>query len=370
MVKHHTSNSNLSVIGTHQPAEWDSLVKACHHDFYHLSAYHRLAERQGQGEARLIVYNDEPYTILLPILLNPIAPIPGLERSSLIDVTSVYGYAGPIVSPREPSSAVVRDFHVALRDYFRGLGVCSVFTRLHPLFEQATILSGLGVLKALGQTVSIDLMLSPEEQWATFRHGHKYDIKKLRKNSFSCVIDHELLYLEEFISLYTETMARVDATDYYMFDREYFLRLFHLDGVNINLFVCLSEGDVACGGIFTLCNGIVQYHLSGSSGRFLKSASTKLLIDEIRIWASDQGAQVFHLGGGVGSREDSLFSFKTGFSKRRHSYTAWTWIVDDDAYQDLLSARKEYLFARGKQLTSAAFFPAYRSPAKKLSDDE
>lgn len=358
----------LGALGTDQPDEWDRLVRRLPHDFYHLASYHRLAEEANEGLARLVVCEDGDRMFLLPILLRKVSEVPGLESSPLTDVTSVYGYAGPLVQPDGNTRESTSGFGALLDEYFASLRACCVFSRLHPLFDQEGVLKMLGTVREVGPTVSIDLTSSEEQQWAGIRHGHKYDLKRLSRAGCVCLHDANLQYLDEFIAIYHETMHRVAADEYYLFDRDYFHRLFSLGGVRFNLFVCLMEGAVACGGLFSLCGGIVQYHLSGTREEFSRQAPTKLMLDEVRKWAAARGARVFHLGGGVGSRQDSLFKFKAGFSKRRHTFKVWTWIRDEAAYTKLVSARAAHLSSFGQRLASASYFPAYRSPAVACSD--
>ena len=64
------------------------------------------------------------------------------------------------------------------------------------------------------------------------------------------------------------------------------------------------------------------------------------------------GAEIFHLGGGRGSGEDSLFRFKAGFSAARHRFALWCWVIDEPAYAGLTGGQPP-----------TAYFPAYRAAA-------
>jgi len=353
------------VYDTDQAAEWDGCVTICSHDFYHLSSYHRLAEHRGEGEARLLVYRENEEHVALPILVKRVSSVGGLESSSRVDVTSVYGYSGPVAVPGGVSPECAERFQAAVRNYFAEIEVCCAFARLHPLLDQTGLLDGLGELRRSGTTISIDLGLPLDEQWSGFRKGHKYDIKKLRRESYSCIHDTELVHLDAFADLYSGTMERLGAAASLRFDREYFRSLFGLSDVDVELFVCLNRGELACGAIFTLCDGIAQYHLSGTSAPFLKNAPTKLVIDEARKWAQERGARVLHLGGGAGSAEDSLFRFKSGFSKQRHEFVTWRFIVEEDEYADLIRQRAQFLAEDERGLLSSPFFPAYREPREE-----
>jgi hypothetical protein len=352
---------NFRILGTDQQDEWDQLMSRCPHDFYHLASYHRMAEESGEGTARLLVFEDSEALVLAPILLRCVSDVEGLEESQSVDITSVYGYSGPVASQNGMGRIRAKQFLEAVNEYLDSIHGCCAFARLHPLLGQTHILAESGSIRAEGQTVSIDLTATAEQQWAEVRSGHKYDLKRLHKAGFTCFRDADLDHLDEFIALYHGTMKRIGAGDFYRFDRTYFHQLLSLEGANFSLFVCLLDGVVACGGLFSLCDGIVQYHLSGTNEQFSKTAPTKLMLDEVRKWAIVQGARVFHLGGGVGSKRDSLFAFKAGFSKRRHTFNLWTWIRDEEAYRALVARRAAHLGIPEPALTGASYFPAYRA---------
>ena len=121
-------------------------------------------------------------------------------------------------------------------------------------------------------------------------------------------------------------MRRVKAEESYFFDPTYFSDLAKSLGPVLKLFVVkMPDGEVISGGLFTLCDGIVQYHLGGTRDTALKLSPMVLLLETVRRWANENGAHTFHLGGGVGAKPDSLFQFKARFSRQRHQFTTWRW---------------------------------------------
>ena len=166
--------------------------------------------------------------------------------------------------------------------------------------------------------------------------------------------------LQECVSVYQETMARLNAASRYWFDKSYFCRLLNMSGAETHVFMAMYEGEMGAFGFFTLCNGIVQYHLAGTRTKFLRFSPMKLLLDEVRSWAVDQGARFLHLGGGVGGRQDSLFHFKAGFSDRRHAFVTWRWILDPRRYAVLCEARRA-VTGGGLDALTQGYFPAYRA---------
>src|SRR5207253_434222 len=118
-----------------------------------------------------------------------------------------------------------------------------------------------------------------------------------------------------------ETMRRTDAHNSYFFDEDYFKLLVRELGPVLQLFVALVNGEVAAASIATIRAGIVQDHLGGTRDKFLELSPDRLVVDTERLWASKVGARVLHFGGGVGARQDSVFNYKAGFSKRRHTFS-------------------------------------------------
>jgi hypothetical protein len=345
--------------------QWKNVLEdSFQSDFYHLPEYHSLAEQYGEGDARLLVASEGEFMIAVPLLVRAISGTLDLTDvdDRWKDATSVYGYAGPIASHSQIPPEVVRHFQAAAYEALREQNIVAVFSRLHPLIPQAQWLTGLGDCVAVGQTVSIDLTLSIDKQWAKYRVNHKRDIHSLQRRGATCEIDQSEDHWNEFIDIYYETMQRVQASNTYFFDRAYFDALRSKLGGTVYLCVCLLDNHVICGALFTLVRGIVQYHLGGTSTEYLMLAPMKMVFDAVRIWATQHGARVFHLGGGVGAESDLLFHFKAGFSDRRHEFSTWKWILQPDAYQQLCLAKVQQNKQYGLKPVSSNFFPAYRCP--------
>ena len=356
----------LCVLRPEQHGDWMNVLwRSYRYDFYHLPCYHSLAEQRGEGRAYLFVYTDGPFVIAMPLLQRPVQTTPGLREKGegWHDATTVYGYAGPVASHQEIPASTVQGFTRALSETLGQRRVVCAFSRLHPLIPQHALLSGFGEQKVIGRTVSIDLTLPAEAQRARFRKSHKRDITRLQKSGVECVYDRELTHLEAFIQIYHETMDRVHARAEYFFEPEYFHWLTASLGAHMHLFVCLMNGTVISGGLFGLCNGIVQYHLGGTRNDRRELASTKLLFNTVRLWGHARGAHTFHLGGGAESQEDSLLHFKQGFSDRLHDFAVWRAVLLPDVYAQLCQEKTLWNSRRGLEPIGTDYFPAYRCPS-------
>lgn len=348
---------------TADEAAWHRVLAECApYDCYHLPRYHRLAELQGEGTARLFVYRRDGHTIALPLLIRSLDGHPG-AHPGWCDAATVYGYAGPIASPGPLPRGAVAGFQSTLARALNELQVVSVVARLNPFLPQRPMLLGLGRCVSLRRTVSIDLTLPPDVQRAKYRKNHKSGVNRLRRMQVACVRDEDRHYLTDFISIYHETMERVEARPSYYFSPEYFHSLLDSLGPKVQLFVCLHEERPISAGLFFECCGIVQYHLGGTVNDALTMAPMKQLLDAVRLWGTERGCKVFHLGGGASARDDDpLLHFKRGFSDREHDFEVWQWILMPEAFRAICQGQEHHNRRRGLRCADANFFPAYRSP--------
>jgi hypothetical protein len=362
---------HLQCLPAHQRETWNAWMDRVPHDFYHRAEYHLLSEREGDGIACLAVYGDERRFLAWPYLLVPLASAHGLELTDLYDITSVYGYPGPVSLNGDASASFLSEAISAIQELWHSQKAVSAFTRSNPLLQQPGLTESSGTLVPAGQTISLDLRVPLEQSWAQFRRGHRYEIRKGHEAGLVFWHDEQWRFLRDFVLLYTETMTRRHAESRYFLKESYFARLRETSGAAAcHLLVALHRQDLAAAAIFTECCGIVQYHLSVMREEYRRLAPVKVLLDGTRVWAKMRGNRVLHLGGGHACAEDSLFLFKAGFSKRRHPFFVWRKVLDERKYGLLAAARAQYCARHGLLSECSSFFPFYRQPliaAEKFS---
>jgi lipid II:glycine glycyltransferase (peptidoglycan interpeptide bridge formation enzyme) len=209
----------------------------------------------------------------------------------------------------------------------------------------------------------MDLTLGPGPSWRGYRKTLRHDIEKAHGAGLRIEHDHDLRHLDKFTACYRETMLRNLASPDYFFDGAYFRRFFKLLGPQAHLAVAFSRHEFAGGVIFVECNGIIEYHFSGSSSGFLNISPAKLLLDEIRLWGQSRGCSTLHLGGGRGARPDPLFAFKAAFSPRRHAFHTWSHVIQPRLYEDLSQAHQLRVRLAGARPEDQDV-PLYRAPAR------
>ncbi|WP_209404692.1 peptidoglycan bridge formation glycyltransferase FemA/FemB family protein [Pseudozobellia sp. WGM2] len=341
--------------------EWKRCIKSFpHHDFYHTFSYHELSKKEGE-EPILLSYEDANGLLALPLMLRTI------KGTSYNDATSVYGYAGPLVY-KFKSGYDNSKFKIEFQKFLKEQNIISIFSRLHPFIEyQENALKGLGDITNPGSIVNIDLTQSLDQQRQAYGSRLKTYLNKARK---TCSVYKGTTAddIQEFISIYHENMNRVHANESYFFDERYFYRLLLSSEYETELLLCkLNEtNEVIAGAIFILTDDIVQYHLSGVKTEFLDLGGIKLVIDEMRLRANEGDFKFFNLGGGRANQQDSLFAFKSGFSKNVVPFKLWKYIVDQEIYDKLIEQELKRLRSSMTD-EELEFFPAYRNIHKKSS---
>jgi hypothetical protein len=336
---------------------WSTIVnKSKQFDFYHTQSYHLL--EKGNRPVLLVAFFNDDF-IALPLVIIKI------PNTSLVDCTSVYGYCGPIssIAFEDVPSKKITYFKEQLLGFFERNAIVTVFSRLHPLIFADVFFNNFGLIRDINKTVAIDLRQTLENQRAQFRKRYKTDLNRLRNNNFEVVEAQTKEDIDAFIAIYHETMHRVRASENYFFNHYYFYNFLENKSFESKLLVAKKEGEIVAGGIVTITNKIMQLHLSGTCGNYMKEGPMKLIIDDARLMGNERGLDFFHLGGGVGgSDEDSLFHFKSGFSDYRCEYKIWQMIVDPEKYNQLIDAVEID--------KNNSFFPPYRSFQKKLINQE
>jgi len=357
---------NYKLITIDDPTQWIEALELCgEYDAYHLPAYHLLAKNQKEGTPLLFFFEDEGSFAAFPFLLRQISDVPGLEDSQSFDVTSVYGYPGIVTNVIEGSVNSVtfrREFQKALLQVLHDRQVIAFFTRQNPLFHTSWLFDGMGKIQAMGKTVAIDMALSINEQEKNMTKGHRYDIRKAKEAGVVAYEDKEFKSINDFILIYNETMKRNDARDYYYFSNSYYNELKNSLGHKLKLFLAEKDGALISASLFLVTGNIIQYHLSGTPDRYLSLSGAKVILDEVRRWGTSQGIKWFHLGGGLGSTEDSLFRFKSGFSKSKFSFEIVKAVIEPQIYDMLVARKKRWLESIGYELKSDSYFPTYRTP--------
>lgn len=325
------------------PADWDELLErlGCA-DVYLLRDYVESARALEAGRPVLLHLEAPGGDVVFPFLVR------GLPSGDAHDVSTPYGYGGPVVTGAEAPSA---RFWELYQGWCEENGIVTSFIRFHPLFANQRS-AGPGVaVEPLAGTVGWRLDLP--DLFAAMHGTHRTACRKAQRVGVSVSVTEQPDELSGFAALYDVTMRRVGAGDFYRFPQRYWDLL--VTGLRKRLVVFDAEdaGEVVASALCFATPPWLHYHLGATGERGRALGASNLLLYEAARWARDRGYERFHLGGGAGGRDDSLLSFKRRFDPGGVLECAVGKAVHDAAAYRELAGRV------AGDLTG--FFPAYRA---------
>jgi lipopolysaccharide/colanic/teichoic acid biosynthesis glycosyltransferase len=316
------------------PAEdWDAtLAELGHEDAYLLRGYVEASCVLDGGRPALLRADDA-------IMACSIRRIPGTE---LEDVTSPYGYGGPFGSAER--------FWPAYLDWCEERGLVSSFLRFHPLAANHRLVPDAMTMERLADTVAWPLQ---EEDLFESMHRHHRRVVRKAEPAFEIRVEEAPATLAGFVALYEETMRRVGADEFYFFAPEYWEALRDGLGSRLVLFEAVDGEGAAASILCFATSPWLNYHLGASAERARSSGATNLVMLAAARWGKERGFTHFHLGGGVGGTEDSLWEFKHRFAPASERELWIGKLVHDERTYSELS-----------DIPSVdGWFPAYRAKA-------
>ena len=324
------------------PQAWDELLGELDRaDAYLLREYVEGAGVLDAGQPTFLHLEGPGGHVLFACLVRE---IPG----GGLDVTTPYGYGGPVAAGEQPP---VKHFYELYERWCSDHGIVTTFIRFHPLFANH---------RQAPPGIRVEL-LAPTIGWrldggrdllAVMHSKHRNVVRKAAASGATVSAVEGPVDLAPFVELYEETMRRRDAAPFYFFPPAYWERLSRL-GEHLVVFDAVLDGELLASALCLSTRPWLHYHLSATSDRARTTGASNLLLFEVARWAQARGFSRFHLGGGLGGREDSLYEFKRRFDPEGTCEAAVGKAVHDP----------ERYAALAGDAGLDGFFPAYRQPA-------
>lgn len=324
--------------------EWDSLLDRLGlPDVYFRSAYLGSAALLGQGRPVHLHLAAATGDVVFPCLVRE-AP------AGHADVGTPMGYGGPLAAGDD---APLDDFFQAYERWCDRNDVVATFLRFHPALANQRLAKGRWHVEQIGHSIGWRVGgRSADELVAGMDSHHRRVVRKARAAGIEVTVDERPADLSEFVALYEETMRRRDASSFYFFSDEYWLHLVGPLGGEL-VRAEARVGDETVASMLCLASGpLLHYHLGASAERGQELGANHLLFLETAAWAAAHEFERFHLGGGVGGFEDSLYEFKRRFDAGGALPAYLGKAVHDEVVYTELSGVAE--------IDYAGYFPAYR----------
>ena len=335
----------MSELAELEPGEWDELIERRGvGDVYFRSAYLESASLLGQG--RPVYLRHESSDVVFPCLVRD-AP------AGFADVGTPMGYGGPVALSAQPATAGFLD---AYQGWCAENRVVATFARFHPVLANQRLAEGRWHLEHIGHSIGWHVEGGDADGLlAGMDSHHRRVVRKAVSARLDIVIEESPAELSAFVALYEETMRRRDASPFYFFPEAYWQQLTGPLGRALVRADAFAGGELAASIVCLASPPLLHYHLGASSERGQALGANHLLFWRTAAWAAEHGFTRFHLGGGVGGFEDSLYEFKRRFDPEATlpAYIGKT-VHDAGAYRDLSGAA---------EIDYSGYFPAYRQPA-------
>ncbi|MFZ4451739.1 lipid II:glycine glycyltransferase FemX [Salibacterium aidingense] len=334
----------IKILNQKDRKEWNNLVS--HLDVYYTCDYNEIYTEQ--GEPQLFYYQRDNNVIYYPFLLRSI------EGTNFYDISSAYGYSGPLYIGDEKESAnIIHEFIGEFEEYTRDNNIVSEFIRFHPLYQNSKDFVEKLNVNYVRDIVIIDTS-SYEKLWDNLHQKKRNMIRKAMKFGVEVVEVPPLKYIDTFYDIYISTMKKQNANENY-----YFSKAFFTDTVKINksvrMFVALYDNQIVSASLFLNGHQYAHYHFSGTLPMGLKVAANDLLLYKVSEKLCKEGVRFFHLGGGHSGNEDQLFKYKKRFNKSgRAPFYIGKKIHNEILYDELVQQK-------GVDINSD-YFPLYRAP--------
>lgn len=344
----------LTVYTMEQASQWDEIVKSfAEHDVYWLSGYVNAFKIHGDGEPLLFHYDDGEVKGINVVMKRDIAKdkhfTKALPENTYFDLATPYGYGGWLIEGENTEK-----LFAAYEKWCLKKNIISEFVRFHPVLDNQRKTSTAYDIIPLGNTVAMDLS-SPETIWSNITSPNRNMIRKAQKNGIEIYSGRYPEIYKVFREIYNGTMDKNEADKYYYFGEEFYESILNDLPENAQVFYAVYEEKIIATSIILAANGRLNYHLSGSVREYANLAPSNLLLYKAALWGCANGCKSFHLGGGVGSGEDSLFKFKRAFYRKDDlpTFCIGKKIFNKEKYEELVSLRSD--------LPETGFFPKYRA---------
>lgn len=350
----------INLIGIEDNDLWDSHVQSIPmFDVYYLSGYVKAFESNGDGKPVLIWWEHENITGACVIMVRDIAEDPifrELEHGKYFDAITPYGYGGFIFNGN-PTDSQIAVLSKELSKSLKECNIISLFFRFHPILKNANYSHNICDVIDLGKTISIDLK-DKDTIWSNITSKNRGKIRKAEKLGVEIHHGKGRKLLNIFKDIYESTMKDDNADEYYFFPDCFYTAIDTYLNNNYEIFYASLNGKIISMAIFIFANGQLHYHFSGSLREYRSYSPGNLLLYQVAIWGVENGYKIMHLGGGVGSEEDSLYKFKAAFNRNSdNQFSIGKLIIDPIQYNYLISIReKEQAFDK-----ESNYFPIYRS---------
>ena len=265
---------------------WNEIIEGFRlRDIYFTYNYFVPFQNNGDGKPILYYFECEYGKAAYPFMLRDIAKSENfkgkLEENKYFDISSAYGYGGPLYESYEDDGTILnlkKVFFKSFSDYCYKKNIISQFDRFHPLIKNHLFFEGYSEILPTRKTVYMDLS-DKENIWNNIESKCRNMIRKAKKDEVSIVLEDDIKTIENFKYIYNSTMDRNGASEYYYFNGNFFNDTMDSLGENVFIVNAYYENKIIASSLIMRYGKCLHYHFSGvlKEYRKLQSQSSPFL---------------------------------------------------------------------------------------------
>ncbi|MBN8828222.1 MAG: hypothetical protein J0H68_05900 [Sphingobacteriia bacterium] len=313
---------------------WSKVLHNNIHTFYHSYEYNKAISNSFDNIFLYHGYNQN---------FSAICPLQIRQKKLINDVTTPYGFSGLMIN------GIYNNFSNEWAEFMSLNNIIAGYILLNPIQNNQAMFENKDIF--YGQSLYfINLEDDLKTIFANFSSTHRSLINQWERKNYSFVFDKNKLF-EKFLSLYNQTLDRVQASTVYRFSEQTLKEIFfHPQCLSIGV---ENNNILEAVSVFTYTSKYSDYFLNASTmeGR----VHTRALIWEAIKQLKALKIPVLGLGGGI-KENDSLAEFKSRFSGWSKKNIVLKQIYNNEKYQNI--CKELEIDCTDK----SGYFPAYWNP--------
>jgi hypothetical protein len=320
--------------------------------------YARLFARSGYRTV-CAVGEDSGGTILFPLVLRPLAAEPWASPDETRwDAITPYGYGGPFswgTGPRDTGG-----FWRGYLDWCLDSRIVSTFARLSLFADALDTMPGRVEVK--GPNVVRSLRPGLDAIWQEYDRTVRQNVRTAERAGLTVEIDRTGARLDAFHAIYTHTMKRRGAGEFYWFPRSFFEAIVEKLPGQFAFVHALKDREVVSSELLLCSQTRVYSFLGGTRADAFKLRPNDLLRHCAVAWSVSEGKDALVLGGGY-APDDGILRHKRHLAPSGDvPFRVACLTHDEPAYFVLARERAVHEASRGVEWKpQPSFFPAYRA---------
>ncbi len=296
--------------------------------------------------------------IVMPFYIRPILILK--KKTEYCDVTSPYGYSGPLFDIKEVHLQIVDYFWKKVDEWYIENNIISEFVRFS---LNDNHVGYTGILNPTLRNVK-GVVINEKEQWKGYKPKVRNNYRKALQEGLTIKIFQKPISIDvikDFYDIHIQTMQRNNASSQYFYYIDYFknfilenpdsaiIAMVYKESIPISTELILKSENT----LFSYLGGTLSYYFFTRPNDFLKI--------EVINWARENNYKYYILGGGL-ENGDGLYKYKKSFFSNDEDSIYYTGrkILNQEVYNELVSKKNHNIANSDIEDDKIKFFPLYR----------